>query len=106
MTLRVDPEGLRAAAGAVAELAPRINAAAHLGAQPEAGKLASSNVGAAVANSDACSKRAKDTIKARFDEFSSLLALSAETYAGTDMDTADRLASLGDLNSGDTHGGN
>lgn len=106
MTLRVDPEGLRAAAGFVAELAPRIGAAPHLGAKPEADKLASSNVGAALANSDTCSKQAKDTIKARFDEFSSLLALSAETYAGTDMDAANRLASLGDLNSGETHGGN
>ncbi|MEU2034948.1 hypothetical protein [Nocardia amamiensis] len=101
----MDPDGLRAAAGALALLPTQIDNAPHLGAGPVADKLKGLSVGAELAKSDPASKLAKDVLKARFNEFSALLALSADTFNGTDLDAAQRIAAVADLNSGDPRGG-
>ncbi|MFI9511399.1 hypothetical protein [Nocardia sp. NPDC052566] len=106
MPLRVSPESLRSAAGTLSLLPTEIDRAPHLGAGPPAAKLMSgSAVGTALGTTDPLSKRAKDVLKARFNEFAAVLALSADTFQGTDADAAQRLAALSDINSGDPHGG-
>lgn len=105
MTFEVDPDGLRAAAGVLALLPDEIGKAPGLDATSAANKLKGSATGAALASSDTASTRAEDVVKARFDQFSALLALCADTFDGTDTDSAQRLAAIGDLNSGDPHGG-
>lgn len=62
-----------------------------------------SAVGAALGTADPASRTAKDVLKARFNEFSAVLALSADQYKGTDLDAAQRIAALADLNSGDPY---
>lgn len=103
VSLVVDPESLRAAAGTMALLPSDIDRAPHLGAGPEAAKLTGSAVGAALGLTDALSKQAKDVLKGRYDEIAGLLTLSANSYHGSDIDAAKRLADIGDLNSGDPH---
>ncbi|WP_040689076.1 hypothetical protein [Nocardia vinacea] len=105
MSFEVNPDSLRGAAGVMAALPTEIDQAPHLGAGPNADKLTGSAVGAALGKSDPSSKRAKDVLKARFNQFSSLLALSAETFHDTDLDAAKRLAAIADINSGDPHAG-
>ncbi|SUD47914.1 Uncharacterised protein [Nocardia otitidiscaviarum] len=100
MTFEVNPEGLRAAAGALALLSTQIDSAPHLGAEPAANGMLGSSVGSALVDSDPRSRQAKDLLKARFNQFSAILALSAETYSGTDMEIASRLAAITDINSG------
>lgn len=106
MSFEVNPDSLRGAAGVLAALPGAIDRAPHLGAGPNVDKLKGSVVGAALAESDPANRRAKDVLKARFNQFSSLLALSAETFRDTDLDAAKRLAAVADINSGDPHAGN
>lgn len=106
MPFEVSPDSLRGAAGVLAGLPDEVDRAPHLGAGPNADKLKGSAVGAALAQSDPASKRAKDVPKARFNQFSGLLALSAETFHGTDLDAAKRIAAVADINSGNPHAGN
>ncbi|WP_067533686.1 hypothetical protein [Nocardia crassostreae] len=103
MAFQVNPEGLRLAAGAIALLPKEIDDAPKLGAEPVAKALPGSTVGAALAAADPASRTAKDVLKARFNEFSAVLAHSANEYKGTDLDSAQRIAALADLNSGDPH---
>ncbi|MGQ4596745.1 hypothetical protein [Nocardia sp. R6R-6] len=105
MSFEVDPDGLRAAAGDMALLPGEIDRAPHLGAGSVVDKLKGSSVGSALSRTDPLSKEAKDVLWARFDEFSSLLARSADTFHGTDIDAAKRLADIVDINSGDPHAG-
>ncbi|WP_330182143.1 type VII secretion target [Nocardia sp. NBC_01503] len=105
MPFEVNPDGLRAAAGALALLPGDIDRAPHLAAEPVAAKMPGSAAGAALGQSDALSRKAKEVLKARFDEFSTALTLAADTYQGTDTDAANRLAMLPDINSGDPHAG-
>ncbi|BAW05554.1 conserved hypothetical protein [Nocardia seriolae] len=63
-------------------------------------------VGAALGGSDPASRTAKGVLKARFNEFSGLLKLAADTYRDTDQEAAaNLLAVVADLNSGDPHVG-
>lgn len=91
------------AAGALALLPKEIDDAPHLGAEPVAKGLVGSAAGAALGTADPASRTAKDVLKARFNEFSCLLALCADQYHGTDLDAARRLAAITDLNSSDPH---
>ncbi|MCU1648313.1 MAG: hypothetical protein JWN03_8588 [Nocardia sp.] len=105
MSFEVNPDGLRAAAGAIALLTGQIDGAPHLGAGPVAEKLPGSATGAALSKSDPLSSQAKKVLKARFNEFSAVLVVAADTFHGTDQDAAQRLAALTDFNSGDPHAG-
>ncbi|MGV9541708.1 hypothetical protein [Nocardia beijingensis] len=105
MGFEVDPDTLRAAAGSMALLPGEIDRAPHLGADPVAAKLKGSSVGMALSGSDGRSRTAKDVLRARFNQFSALLALSADKFQNTDADAANRLAAVADINSGDPHGG-
>ena len=100
MTLTVDPDGLRAAAGRVAELSPAIDAAPALAAAPESSRLVGAKVGAALADCDPSSRQAKDVVKSRFDLYSSLLAQSADAYDGSDLEIAQRLSQVENLTGG------
>lgn len=103
MSFEVNPEGLRLAAGAMALLPKEIDDAPHLGAEPVAKALPGSAVGAALGTADPASRTAKDVLKARFNHFSAILALSADQYHGTDADAARRIAAVANLNSGEPH---
>ncbi|WP_067565253.1 hypothetical protein [Nocardia acidivorans] len=105
MPFEVNPDGLRAAAGALALLPGDIDQAPRLGAAPVAAKMPGSAAGAALAQSDNLSRKAKDLLKARFNEFSATLVIAADTYRGTDTEAANRIAALTDINSGDPHAG-
>ncbi|MBO0853531.1 MAG: hypothetical protein J2P18_07170 [Nocardia sp.] len=105
MAFRVDPDGLRAAAGALAQLPTEIDSAPQLAAEPVANVLKGLAVGAELDKSDPASRQAKDVLKARFNEFAAVLELSADSFHGTDLEAAQRLAAIPDLNSGDPHGG-
>ncbi|MFD3508797.1 hypothetical protein [Nocardia sp. NPDC058666] len=105
MAFEVNPDSLRSAAGAVAMVPAEVDRAPYLGAAPNVGKLRGSVIGGALNQSDPASKRAKDVVKARFNQFSSVLAISAETFRDTDLDAAARIAAIGDINSGDPHAG-
>ncbi|MGV9675278.1 hypothetical protein ACWDSJ_08360 [Nocardia sp. NPDC003482] len=105
MGFAVNPDGLRAAAGALALSTADVDNAPKLGAAPVAGRLAGLAVGLELGKSDAASQQAKDVLKARLNQFAALLLVSADTFAGTDLDAAQRLAAVADLNSGDPHGG-
>ncbi|MEV6769704.1 hypothetical protein AB0N05_13855 [Nocardia sp. NPDC051030] len=105
MSFEVNPEGLRAAAGAIALLTGDIDGAPHLGAEPVANKLPGSAIGAALGKTDPLSRQAKDVLKARFNEFAAVLVVAADTYHGSDQDAAQRLVALTDINSGDPHSG-
>ncbi|MFE3322016.1 hypothetical protein [Nocardia sp. NPDC059195] len=105
MSFEVNPDQLRTAAGTLSLLTDEIDRAPHLGAEPVAGNVAGGQVGAELGHSDALSKLAKDVLRARFSEFATLLAYSADTYVGTDLDAARRLAAVADLNSGNPYEG-
>ncbi|WP_054812544.1 hypothetical protein [Nocardia arizonensis] len=99
MSFEVNPDSLRAAAGTLAALPDRIDGAPFLAAAPMADKLKGSIVGAALRRSDPLSRRAKDVLEARFNQFASVLAISAETFRDSDLDAATRIAAVGDINS-------
>ncbi|WP_433599987.1 hypothetical protein ACQPXH_31130 [Nocardia sp. CA-135953] len=105
MAFEVNPDGLRAAAGALALLPNQIDNAPHLGAEPVAEKLKGSAIGDALTETDSLSRQAKDVLKARFNEFSAELAYSADNFHDSDLDAAKRLADIADINSGDPHAG-
>ncbi|MBF6173831.1 hypothetical protein [Nocardia blacklockiae] len=98
MPFEVSPDSLRGAAGVMAALPNEIDQAPPLGAGPEAEKLNGSTVGAALSRSDPLSRRAKDLLKARYNQFAGLLAFSADTFHNTDVDAAERIAAVGDIN--------
>ncbi|TYQ10646.1 UNVERIFIED_ORG: hypothetical protein L601_002200000630 [Gordonia westfalica J30] len=50
------------------------------------------------------STRAKQVLKVRYDQFASLLSLSADTYGDSDAEAAARIAGVPDINSA-TSGG-
>lgn len=100
MSFEISPDNLRRAAGVLAALPAEIDGAPHLGAGPVAEKLKGSAVGASLGKSDPSSRRAKDVLKARYNQFASLLVLSADTFHGTDLDAANRIAAVSDINSG------
>ncbi|NKY54532.1 hypothetical protein [Nocardia vermiculata] len=106
MPFEVNPDGLRAAAGTLALLPAVIDNAPHLDAESHVVQLEGLSIGAELAKSDSLSLQAKNVLKSRFNEFSALLILCADTFHGTDQDAAKRLAAVADLNSGDPHGGN
>ncbi|MFF0494653.1 hypothetical protein ACFYTQ_37030 [Nocardia sp. NPDC004068] len=105
MTFEVNPDGLRAAGGALALLPTDIDNAPKLDAEPVATSLAGLTVGAELAESNAASTRAKELLKARFNEFSALLVVCADNFHGSDQEAAQRIAAVADLNSGDPHSG-
>lgn len=105
MPFQVNPDGLHAAAGALALLTNDIDNAPHLDAESVTGKMKGLNFETELAKCDPLSTQAKEVLKARFNEFSAVLALSADNFAGTDLDAARNIARLADLNSGDPHGG-
>ena len=85
----------------MALLPEEIDHAPHLDAQVVANVLKGSSVGRVLDGLDGVSAVARATLQARFNEFSGLLAWSADTFDGTDRDAAQRLADVVDLNSGD-----
>lgn len=99
MPFEVGPDSLRGAAGQMAALPAEIDGAARLAAGPVAETLTGSAVGTALAKSDPLSQRAKDVLKARYNQFAGLLALSAETFRDTDLEAANRIAAVSDINS-------
>ncbi|MGW4738510.1 hypothetical protein [Nocardia xishanensis] len=99
MSFEVNPDSLRSAAGEIAALPAEVDGAAHLGAGPVADKLKGSAVGTALGKSDPLSRRAKDVLKARYNQFAGLLALSADTFRDSDLDAANRIAAVPDINS-------
>ncbi|MET8654276.1 hypothetical protein [Nocardia aurea] len=99
MSFEVNPDSLRSAAGSLAALPDRIDAAPFLGAAPMADKLKGSTVGATLGRSDPLSRRAKDVLKARYNQFASVLAISAESFQDSDVDAATRIVAVGDINS-------
>ena len=101
MALDVDTDSLRRAAAALALLQKEIDQAPPLNAQPVADALPGSQVSASLNGLDQVSATAKAVLQARFNEFSGLLAMSADQFDGNEEDSADRLASVADLNSGD-----
>jgi len=105
MAFHVDPDGLRAAAGVLALLPTEIDSTPKLEAEPVTSTLQGLSIGTELRNSDPASKQAKDVVKARFDEFSAVLVVSADSFHSTDIDAAQRIAAVTDLNSGDPHAG-
>ncbi|MEV6323952.1 hypothetical protein AB0M45_22570 [Nocardia sp. NPDC051787] len=99
MSFEVSPDSLRRAAGVLVALPAEIDRAPQLGAGPVADKLKGSAVGASLGKSDPLSDRTMDVLNARYNQFASLLALSAETFHGTDLDAAKRIAAVPDINS-------
>ncbi|WP_327147160.1 hypothetical protein [Nocardia sp. NBC_01329] len=100
MPLEIDPESLRATAGSLALLPLEIDRAPRLDADPVSNSLRATSVGAALSKSNAASTRAKEVLKARYNQFSALLMVSADTFNGADEDVAGRLAAAGDINAG------
>ena len=49
------------------------------------------------------STRAKKLLKARFNQLSGLMAMSANSFQGSDDEAARRTAEAGDINSGDPY---
>ncbi|MBO0881236.1 MAG: hypothetical protein J2P17_12985 [Mycobacterium sp.] len=105
MGFEVNPDGLRAAAGALAQLPTEIDRAPHLDAESHVGQLRGLGIGAELAKSDPLSTQAKNVLKSRFNEFSALLMSSADAFHGTDDEAAQQISAVVDLNSGDPHGG-
>ncbi len=105
MVFQVNPDGLRAAAGALALLPTDIDNAPKLDAESIVKSLAGLSVGVELGKSDPASRQAKDVLKARFNEFSALLVVCADTFHGNDLEAAQRIAAVADLNSGDPHPG-
>ncbi|MFI9536813.1 hypothetical protein ACIG56_26630 [Nocardia fusca] len=100
MPLEIDPESLRATAGTLALLPLEIDSAPRLDADPVADSLKATSVGASLSQSNAASTRAKEVLKARYNQFSALLMISADTFNGADEDVANRLSAAGDINTG------
>ncbi|MBF6352804.1 hypothetical protein IU448_27900 [Nocardia flavorosea] len=100
MSVELDPEDLRAAAGTMALLPEQISGAPMLAATAAAEKLKGSSIGVSLNGSDSCSRTAKDVLKARFSQLAALLSFSADNFQGSDMDAANRLNSVSDINSG------
>ncbi len=98
MSVEVNPDSLRVASGTLAQLSVDIDSAPFLGAAEVSAQLQGSSVGAALSESNVASTRAKRVIKARYDQFAALLALSAETYTDTDVEAAARIAGVPDIN--------
>ena len=103
MSIEVDEDSLRQAAAALALLPSDIDAVPKLDAERAGNTLKGSAIGAALMSSNPASTRAKNLLNARFNQLSGLLAMSANSFTGTDVDAAHRLAAAVDLNSGDPH---
>ncbi|MGV9674833.1 hypothetical protein ACWDSJ_06110 [Nocardia sp. NPDC003482] len=100
MPFEVNPDSLRQAAAALALLPEEIDHAPQVKSQPVADALKGSAVGDVLAGLDAVSSLAKAVLQARFNEFSGALALSADKFHGSDVDAAQRIATVADFNSG------
>lgn len=98
----VNKESLGAAAVALSLLPREVNQTAALGSDPVAKNLQGSTVGTPLARAESAATVAKGVLTARFNEFAALLQLSADKFAGTDEDAAQRIAAVADLNSGTT----
>ena len=103
MSIEVDEDSLRQAAAALALLPSEIDGVPKLDAERVGNMLKGSAVGGALLGSNPASTRAKNLLNARFNQLSGLLAMSANSFHGTDVDAAERLAAAGELNSGDPH---
>ncbi|MFI2281469.1 hypothetical protein [Nocardia beijingensis] len=93
----VNPEGLRAAAQALAGLPAQMDEVAPLGADQVDGKLGGSAVGHSLGQTTSLAFHARETLKARFIRFSELLEHAASTYRDGDMAAAAQLAEVTDL---------
>ncbi|MEU2030159.1 hypothetical protein [Nocardia amamiensis] len=102
----VNPESLRTAAQALAVLPTEIDGAAALGADLVDGKLNGSAVGHSLGQTTLLAAQARETLKARFTQFSQLLEHAASTYRDDDMVAAAQLAAVTDLIPTGAHDGN
>ncbi|MBY8860809.1 hypothetical protein K7711_30345 [Nocardia sp. CA2R105] len=100
MSLDVNPDSLRQAAAAMALLPQEIDKAAMPKTDAVANALKGSAVGGALDGLETATKTAKAVLEARFNEFSGLLALSADQYKDSDLATAKRLSQVTDLYQG------
>ncbi len=99
MSVEVDPDSPRVASGTLAQLSGEVDSAPFLGAAEVAAQLVGSSVGSALGESNTASTGAKQVVKARYDQFASLLSLSADTYSDSDAEAAARIAGVPDINS-------
>lgn len=101
MSTDVDPESLRAAAGVLADLPEVIKSAPPLGNDSVKPSLAGLSITAALDSVATASAQARLTVSARYDEFAAQLAKSADEYENSDVDVANNLAAIPNLNSFD-----
>jgi hypothetical protein len=113
MSLSVNTQHLLATAKVFDQLAADVDTLPKLTADPVATALTGCPVGDALAHSDTAGAHVKDVLKGRFQEISSLLSYTANEYLVTDLanceslqlDAADRLDAIGDLNDGNANPG-
>ncbi|GAA12444.1 hypothetical protein GOALK_050_02990 [Gordonia alkanivorans NBRC 16433] len=104
MTTKVDPEELRAAASQFAPVIgfgpvwPPPTTSAGLAVTSAAAGLDQLDTGTALAETKTSLMSALATLGGRRAAWESILNESADTYEGTDVTSAKRLAGLGDLN--------
>ncbi|MFE3188362.1 type VII secretion target [Nocardia sp. NPDC059240] len=71
----------------------------HLGAARGVAGSAGSAIAAALGSADAASTQAKQAVHLRYDAMATLLFNAAKTYHDSDVELADAIHGLGDLNS-------
>jgi len=103
MAIEVDQDSLRQAAAALALLPSDLDSVPELDAERCGQSPSGSTIGAALMRANPASTRAKKLLKARFNQLSGLMAMSANSFQGSDDEAARRIAEAGDINSGDPY---
>jgi len=100
--MKITPDSLVDAAETVGELGKAVhdtNIFPYLLASRGVAALSGSSIATALAGADAACSQAKNTLSSRYTAISDLLYTTATSFTGKDIELADDLTKLGDLNS-------
>ncbi|MFJ4651573.1 type VII secretion target [Nocardia sp. NPDC088792] len=103
MGFKVTPASLTDAANSIGKLGDTVNdvkSTPHLNASRGVDGMKGSAIAAALGGADPASSMAKQVLGGRFQQFSKALSTAAKTFHDSDVQAADRLWAIGDLNSG------
>ncbi|NKY86996.1 hypothetical protein [Nocardia veterana] len=101
MTFKIDPTSLGNAARILNDLADDVHdlgKVPHLAADRGVTAMSGSAIAKALEGANAASTQAKDVLASRFRGIGGLLYQTAEHFHGTDVELAESLRTLGDLN--------
>ena len=101
MTFKIDPTSLGNAARIMSDLADQVNdteQVPRLAANRGTSAMQGSAITKALEGANAASTQAKAVLTSRFEGIGGLLSNTAEHFRGTDLELAEGLRDIGDLN--------